>query len=209
MRSSVSVGYGYDVEAVAGDELLELAGEVDDAFQRAGIKVRTREEAGHVVYEMLVPAIRRPIVISARVALPSVVGYDEVGRKKFGAKLKKFAKKVAKSKVLKKLAKIAGPLAAIVPGMQPVAAGIAAATAAKKIAMAAKKGHKGARKLLKPVAKGLTKKVKKAKVAKAPKAKKRGAPMFAARLQAPKLRLVSPATYTVTSPDGDEQQVEL
>ncbi len=134
-----------------GFELEALAGTVDRAFQLSGAKARTREVNGAMVYEIYVPGTPRPLIISARVALPG----EEVGAGKVGKKLKKvaqktktIAKKIAKSKALGKLAKVIGPIAAVVPGLQPLAAGVATAMAAKKIVQAAKKGHKGAKKML-------------------------------------------------------------
>src|SRR3954465_11680938 len=103
----------------------DLLNAANRAFAASGVRFREYEENGVSVAKIYIPSQPRPIVLTARVALPA----DVVGgkfAKKVIHKAKKVAKKLAKSKALKKLAKVAIAVAAVVPGGQGVAAAAAA-----------------------------------------------------------------------------------
>ncbi len=184
-------------------ELGRLADDIEKTFRDAGIRARSRKVGNVVVHEFLVPLRPRPLLVSARVALPK----DEIGRGKVGKKIAKktvkIAKKVAHSKALKTLAKVIGPIAAVVPGLQPLAAGMAAAKAAAMIARAAKKGSKKAKAIVEKVAKGgririATKVAQKLHIAK-----------HAPHLLAPTTSHVGPTLYLVSDARGMQSRVTL
>ncbi len=104
-----------------------------------GVRLRTFEQNGQVVVQAYIPSQPRPIVLTARVALPSDVVGGKLGRK-IKAKVKKVAKKLAKSKVLGKIAKVVKTVSKFVPGGQAISMSANAISLAKKLAKVAKHG---------------------------------------------------------------------
>lgn len=127
-------------------ELLQLTHTINRVLAQSGVKISETEVDGHQVCRAFIPTSPRPIILTARMALPGEVGKVFGKNSKFRNAAKKVAKKVVKSKVLKKMVKVIGPLSSVIPGMQPIAAGLAAAAAAKKIVSAARGGNPKAKK---------------------------------------------------------------
>lgn len=191
---------GYDIVGCAG-ELDSLAGTIDQTFTRAGVRSRTRQVDGHMVHEIYVPSPQRPLLITARVALPG----DEIGAfgkriKKVTKKVAKVAKKVAKSKAFGALAKVIGPVSVAFPALAPLAAGVTAARLATKVVKAAKKGNPKAKKLMGKAVKGIHLNLKAATN-----------PRAAARIaqRGVKLPGFGPASFRVLAPTGGEESVTL
>lgn len=138
-------------------ELQELVTAANNALLNYGVRLRFREVDGHMEGQMLLPTRPRPVVVTARLALPT----DNVGailKGPLAKKAKAIAKRLLKSKLLGKIAKF-GPLLAMVPGGQVIAAAAMAAKAAQKIAKAAKKGNPAAKKFAAAASKVATKKL--------------------------------------------------
>lgn len=134
-------------------EIIAMENAIRQAFAAIGVKTRMREEGNEVVASMLIPSVGRPIVIHARVALPSDAIGAMVGKKgKFRKKIKKVAKAVAHSKLVRKVGKLLPMLTAVVPGGQVLSAGLAAVRVAKAVKAGAKSHNPKTRKLAKRAA---------------------------------------------------------
>lgn len=121
----------------------ELRGLIDAANRTLvslGVRMKVVEQNGQAVAYIRLPTQPRPLILSARVALPQDIVGGKLG-KKIKAKAKTVAKKIAKSKVLGKVVKIASALASTaLPGGQAIAAAAGAVKLAKKLKAAAKHG---------------------------------------------------------------------
>jgi hypothetical protein len=145
------------------NELRQLIDAGNRAMVSLGVRLRTFEQNGHIVAQAYLPTQPRPMVISARVALPSDVVGGKLG-KKIKAKVKTVATKVAKSKVLRGVAKVAMGLAAsALPGGAAIAAGASAIGIAKKLRAAAKNGTPKQKLAAKVIAKAATKNIQRAR----------------------------------------------
>jgi hypothetical protein len=149
-------------------ELRQLIDAGNRAMVQLGVRVRTFELNGHMVAQAYLPTQPRPLVITARVALPSDIVGGKLG-KKVKAKVKTVAKKIAKSKVLGAVAKVAAGMAkAALPGGRAIAAGAAAIGVAKKLKKAAQNGTPKQKAAAKLVAKAATKSIQRARANAAP-----------------------------------------
>ena len=115
-------------------EVRAMVDSINAAFRAIGVKFRTKTVAGHEVAQMFIPTSGRPIIVTARVAVPSdAVGamVGKRGRLRHG--LKKVAKAAAHNKLLKKVGKLLPALSMVVPGGQVLTGALAAAKVAKAI----------------------------------------------------------------------------
>jgi hypothetical protein len=149
-------------------ELRQLLDAANRSMVQLGVRVRTFELNGHMVAQAYLPTQPRPLVITARVALPSDIVGGKLG-KKVKAKVKTVAKKIAKSKVLGAVAKVAAGMAkAALPGGNAIAAAAAAIGVAKKLKKAAQHGTPKQKVAAKLVAKAATKSIQRARANAAP-----------------------------------------
>lgn len=122
-------------------EVRAMVDSINAAFRAIGVKFRTRSVNGHEEAQMYIPTTGRPVIVTARIAVPSDAVGAMVGKK--GALrhgLKKAAKAAAHSKLLKKVGKLLPALSMVVPGGQVLTGAMAAAKVAKAI-KAGKKSH--------------------------------------------------------------------
>jgi hypothetical protein len=175
------------------------------AMLELGVRVRTFEQNGQVIAQAYLPTTPRPIIISARVALPGDVVGGKLG-KKVAKKVKTVAKKIAKSKVLKSVAKVAMGLAATaLPGGQAIALGAKAVQLAKKLKTAAKNGTPKQKLAAKVIAKAATKNIQRARANAAPVPQ--GYPQTSAA-RVPDTRLPGGSGYADTDPEELEAAMD-
>jgi len=149
-------------------ELRQLIDAGNRAMVQLGVRVRTFELNGHMVAQAYLPTQPRPLVITARVALPSDIVGGKLG-KKIKAKVKTVAKKIAKSKVLGAVAKVAAGMAkAALPGGRAIAAGANAIKVARQLKKVAQKGTPKQKAMAKVVAKAAAKSIQRARANAAP-----------------------------------------
>lgn len=121
-------------------ELRALIDAANRSMVSMGVKMKVVEQNGMATAYVYLPTRPRPLVLSARVALPQDIVGGKLGHK-IKAKAKVVAKKIAKSKVLQKVVKVASALAATaLPGGQAIAAAAGAVKLAKKLKNVAKHG---------------------------------------------------------------------
>lgn len=144
-------------------ELRALIDAGNRAMTALGVRMKVVEQNGQAVAYVRLPTQPRPLIISARVALPGDVVGGKLGRK-IKTKAKVVAKKIAKSKVLGKVVKIASALAATaLPGGQAIAMGAQAVKLAKSLKHAAKHGTPKQKAQAKLVAKVATAQIQRAR----------------------------------------------
>lgn len=144
-------------------ELRALIDAANRTLTTLGVKMKVVEQNGHATAYVRLPTQPRPLIISARVALPQDVVGGKLGRK-IKTKAKVVAKKIAKSKVLGKVVKIATALAATaLPGGQAIAAAAGAVKLAKRLKDKAKNGTPKEKAQAKVIAKVATAQIQRAR----------------------------------------------
>lgn len=186
-------------------ELRQLIETANRTMLQLGVRLRTFEQNGHIVAQVYLPTQPRPLIVSARVALPSDIVGGKLG-KKIKAKVKTVAKKVAKSKVLKAVAKVSlGLAASALPGGAAIAAGAKAVQLAKKLKVVAKKGTPKQKLAAKVIAKAATKNIQRARANAAPVPQ--GYPQASAAA-VPDDRLPGGSGYADTDPEEMEASMD-